>query len=425
MDIAALVNPVSEALPRRSPSGSHNNILAPSPALSSANLPATPKSTHFKAMSRKRKRADPKPIWAVREAEVVDGQNLQQFLDQRQRQQSRPPQPQSQPPPGAIRNGHPPPPAMNASQPESSGTLIGYERPISDDRRVYDEVQRQVCDFLYDNVVTNNEIRQVIHESPETTVEVEARWGQIIRHATGQRLMGDHKTECVVRDVVTSMETRFESTMTVAQHQKMNQYLNKQVHLSKPESPYDRPEIRYKHTKVTDQQYELDQESLLRLSPATRNILGNKRARVRVSRDQKTGEVIASIIKHKVLNIEISSPQTEWDYRIGINLEIAFPGPVDGLTEAVEKGRGVEAMKRYKDRMSYSYLGAFQVDLTQVTQDGKKVHELELELDSTLLLDHGDRVRAQQPSEFETLINGMINNLRVLSREMTPMKQNL
>lgn len=215
--------------------------------------------------------------------------------------------------------------------------------------------------------------------------------------------------------------------MSVQQHQIMNKYLNKQVMNAKPGNQQGRPEIRYEHTRVVDQQYELNEEAMSRLSPAAQSILlsSGKQERIRVSREQKTGKVLASIIKYKVNNIEISSPQTEWDYRIGVNLEIHFPGPVDDLVEVSEKGRSVEAMKRYKDRMSYSYLGAYQIDLTQVTQDNQKVHELELELDSKVLLEQGDRVRTAQPNDFEPLINGMINNLRVLSREITPPKRSI
>lgn len=271
----------------------------------------------------------------------------------------------------------------------------------------------------------NDAIRSLIAEASDTTVEVEARWGHIINRNTEERLHGFHTTECVIRPDVSRSTTRFESVMNVQQHQTMNKYLNKQVHSAKPGNPQNRPEIAYKHTKVVDQQYELNPEAMSQLSPAAQKILqaSGKQERIRVSRDLKTGEVLAAIIKHKVNNIEISSPQTEWDYRIGVNIEINFPGSVDDLAEVSEKGRSVEAMKRYKDRMSYSYLGAFQVDLTQVTQDNHKVHELELELDSGVLLEHGDRVRNGQPNDFEPLINGMINNLRVLSREITPPKR--
>ena len=282
-----------------------------------------------------------------------------------------------------------------------------------------------MCDFIFRNIVINEAIRSLLAEASDTMVEVEARWGHIVNRNTEERLQGFHTTECVIRPDVSRSTTRFESVMNVQQHQIMNKYLNKQVFSAKPGNPQNRPEIAYKHTKVVDQQYELNGEAMSRLSPAAQKILqaSGKQERIRVSRDQKTGEVLAAIIKHKVNNIEISSPQTEWDYRIGINIEINFPGPVDNLVEATEKGRSIESMKRYKDRMSYSYLGAFQVDLTQVTQDSHKVHELELELHSDVLLEHGDRVRNGQPNDFEPLINGMINNLRVLSREITPPKR--
>lgn len=126
------------------------------------------------------------------------------------------------------------------------------------------------------------------------------------------------------------------------------------------------------------------------------------------------------MIKHRIGNLEISSPQTEWDYRIGINLEIAYPAPTEHLTPVVEPGRTPDSMKRIKDRMSYSWMGAYQVDLTQVQQGNTKNHELELELDSDVLLDNADRVRRGEKSMFEELIVGMMNNLRVLSREITP-----
>jgi polynucleotide 5'-triphosphatase len=43
-----------------------------------------------------------------------------------------------------------------------------------------------------------------------------------------------------------------------------------------------------------------------------------------------------------------------------------------------------------------------------------------LELGSDVLIDNADRVRRKEPNSFEGLINGMMYNLRVLSREITP-----
>ncbi|KAF2476499.1 mRNA triphosphatase CET1 [Lindgomyces ingoldianus] len=403
---ALLINPAPEA-PRVSPSNPPF-IPAPSPSTSAAKLPTPPLSTS-KPMTHKRKRHDPKPIWAVREDEVMDDQPLQppqppQSLQPLQ--QSRP-----QPPPAVQRNG---------TQPQTSRELQGYERPITNDPRMYDEISRKVCDFLWDNVVENALVRNAIAESPATQVEIEARWGQIQERHGGGRLRGMHDTECIIRkDVLEQM--KFESTMSLEQHQKMNKFLNNQVQLSKHPNAL-RAEINYKHTREVDMFYQLDQDGFSLLPHHTKEMIAqsNARQRIRVTRDARTEGVLAKVIKLRIANLEISSPQTEWDYRIGINLEINFPGPVEGLSPATEHGRNAESLERRKDRVSYSWLNAYQIDLTQVSQAQGKNHELELELDSKVLINAAEKVKRGEENDFENLVSGMMNNLRILSREVTP-----
>lgn len=412
MDISALVNPHNE-LPRRSSSNSHSISVA-SPASPSANL-ATPSASSHRQMPLKRKRNDPKPIWAYRENEVLSAELQQQ---EEQRQQSRaplpaqpPPHGQHQPLPVAIRSGPP------AEAPIAEG-LSGYERPVSDDAHVYDEVSRKVCNFIWATAINNEHVRNAIAESPHTQLEVEARWGQIIERHTSARLRGYHETETVIKSA--SVDVMFESTMTMEQHRRINMYLNSQVQKSKaPGAP--RADVGYAHTREIDTLYDLNQAALDQLPPLTRSFVGQSggRQRIRVTRDAKTNHVIRKIIKHRIANLEVSSPQTEWDYRIGINLEIEYPGSMDGLTPVVESGKTLESMQRHKDRMSYSWMGAYQIDLTQVVQGQSKNHELELELSSEVLLNNADRVKRNEPNSFEPLINGMMNNLRVISREMT------
>ncbi|KAF1833803.1 mRNA-capping enzyme subunit beta [Decorospora gaudefroyi] len=432
MDISALVNHDGDAavLPRRSLSNPHS-ISAPSPVPSTAKLPTPPKIVH-KQMPLKRKRHEPKPIWAYREGEELPP-NLK--AQQEQRQQSRPPAPavqphvQAQPPPQphppprphpspmAERNGHQPSEMQMPPQGLSAHGLVGFERPVSNDAQIYDDVSRNVCDFIFSTAVNNEAVRKIV-EDPRVQLEVEARWGQIVDTQTGHRLRGFWRTECVLNTA--ALEVKFESTMTVQQHRRMNMYLNSQVHKSK-NAAASRPLIDYRHTYETDLFYELDRPGFESLSPIVQHLIREtgSRQRVRVTRDKNTGEFLRAIIKHRIGNLEISSPRTEWDYRIGINLEIEFSGPIDNLAPVVETGKTVESMQRQKDRMSYSWLGAYQVDLTQVTQGTSKNHELELELDSAVLLAEADRARRKEANKFEGLINGMMNNLRVLSREIT------
>lgn len=419
MDLSAIVNQDEGlVLPRRSSSIAYA-ISQPSPVSTSSKLP-TPTS---RAMPLKRKRHEPKPIWAYREGEELP-EELQRLQEQ-QRQQARPPPPPVQPqaqhdapvlPP--QRNG--PPPAPSAA-PAAANELAGYERPVSNDAHIYDDVSRKVCDFIWTTAVNNEQVRKAIAESPATQLEVEARWGQIIDTHSHDRLRGFHDTECVLRRN-DSLPIKFESTMTMEQHKRMNMYLNGQVQRSLPASGSKRTEIKYHHTREIDQFYEVSQQAFDNLPPTVRVLIANaaKKERIRVSKDAKTGSVLRKIIKLRIANLEISSPQTEWDYRIGINLEIDYPGPIDDLEPSLDSGKTLQSMQRQKDRMSYSWLGAYQVDLTQVVQGNSKNHELELELDSQVLLDNADKVRRKEVNSFEPLINGMLNNLRVLSREITP-----
>ncbi|RMZ72971.1 hypothetical protein GMOD_00009756 [Pyrenophora seminiperda CCB06] len=445
MDISALVNHDGDAaavLPRRSLSHPHS-LFTSSPVTPAAKLPSPPPKTTHKHMSLKRKRnAGSKPIWAYREGEELPPEL--QALQEQQRKQSRPPAPipppssapavqphlhaqpapSAHPPPRqhpspmvAERNGHPSSDAGLPTPALSMHELTGFERPISNAALIYDDVSRNVCEFIWDTAVNNEMVRKAVSD-PKVQLEVEARWGQIIDTQSDQRLRGFWRTETVLN--TEALQVKFESTMTALQHKRMNLYLNTQVqHSKQPGSP--RPAIDYRHTYETDLFYELDQEGFSKLNPIVQQLISQSgsRQRVRVTRDKNTGDFLRAIIKHRIGNLEVSSPKTEWDYRIGINLEIDFPGPIDNLKPAVEGGKTVEAMKRQKDRMSYSWLDAYQVDLTQVTQGPSKNHELELELSSDMLIAEADKSRRKEVNRYESLINGMMNNLRVLSREMT------
>jgi polynucleotide 5'-triphosphatase len=422
MDLSAIVNQDEGlVLPRRSSSNAHA-ISQPSPVSTSSKMP-TPAP---RAMPLKRKRHEPKPIWAYREGEELP-EELQRQQEQ-QRQQARPPPPPIQPPAQhqapAIAHSNGRPTTAPGVAPVAVHELAGYERPVSNTPHVYDDVSRKVCDFIWTTAVNNDIVRKAIKESPLTQLEVEARWGQIIdkhRGPGGERLRGFHDTECVIRKT-DNLDLKFESTMTMEQHKRMNMYLNGQVQKSAPGSTEHRPEVKYRHTREVDQFYELGQAGFDQLPLAVKQLIAQtgKHERVRVSKDVKTGEVLRKMIKLRIANLEISSPQTEWDYRIGINLEINYPGEIEELEPSVEAGKSLRDMQRIKDRMSYSWLGAYQIDLTQVTQGPSKNHELELELESGVLLREAEKCRQPGPNSFEPLINGMLNNLRVLSREMTP-----
>lgn len=117
----------------------------------------------------------------------------------------------------------------------------------------------------------------------------------------------------------------------------------------------------YKHTHETDTQYGLSQQGTMQLPPTLAQ--GRKPPKVRVTTDDKTGEILARIIKTPVADIHVYCPRTLFDWRISVNIEMDFNGNMKELV-AMEK-RDTKG-DRKKDRVSYKHL-QYQIDLTQVT----------------------------------------------------------
>ena len=102
------------------------------------------------------------------------------------------------------------------------------------------------------------------------------------------------------------------------------------------------------------------------LPPALRALLNPRyTVKVRVTHDQKTGEVLAKIIKARVADLDLFFPSLLLDCRISINFEMRFDGDIENL---VASGDGAQRPDRNKDRLSYKQ-SHYQVDLTQVTQN--------------------------------------------------------
>lgn len=201
----------------------------------------------------------------------------------------------------------------------------------------------------------------------------------------------------------------------------------------------------YKHTKETDTFYELSQAGVLQLprsiaSGLQLNPRAVNKAKVRITTEQTNGKEIAKIIKTRVADIDIYSPKTAFDWRVSVNVEMNFEGDMKDLVE-VDRRNGKKA-DRNKDRMSYKHL-AYQIDLTQVTpaevsknlhlranprlkhiltcmnqstSKTDKEHELEVEVSSEEVRRQGQLAQSGQVNQYEELIRGFVDNVRVLAR---------
>lgn len=99
---------------------------------------------------------------------------------------------------------------------------------------------------------------------------------------------------------------------------------------------------------------------------------------MRVTSDQKTGEVLAKIVKCRLADLDVCSPRTCLDWRVSVNLEMNYEGDVSDLvaiSDSINSGGIMEkkTVERNKDRMSYRHL-AYQIDLTQVATTEVSFH---------------------------------------------------
>lgn len=130
-----------------------------------------------------------------------------------------------------------------------------------------------------------------------------------------------------------------------------------------PQANPGRIPLSYAHKKERDTFYEISPSEL---PPVIRqNLNPRHKPKVRVTLDQRTGEVLAKIVKCRIADLDVYSPRTCVDWRISVNLEMSYEGDVNHLT-VVDPGRG-RGGERNKDRMSYRHL-AYQIDLTQVAK---------------------------------------------------------
>jgi polynucleotide 5'-triphosphatase len=137
-----------------------------------------------------------------------------------------------------------------------------------------------------------------------------------------------------------------------------------ETHPDNPNKAKPRVPIVYLHRRERDTFYELPPIAQATLPASIRKELNPRHTvKVRVSHDQKTGQVLAKIIKTRVADFDIHFPSNPLDCRISVNLEMRYDGDVETLIASSGSSRLPD---RNKDRLSYTQ-SHYQIDLTQVT----------------------------------------------------------
>ncbi|KAK6949687.1 hypothetical protein Daesc_009771 [Daldinia eschscholtzii] len=291
---------------------------------------------------------------------------------------------------------------------------------------------REVADFLGINVLQFPHLEEV--HSRGAVFEIEAKLGVIIDKMTNDRI---HIPEIRAGEcVLDGGRVAFRSSMTESQHRELNEFLNEQVKASFPRNhaPASRVQVHYVHRREVDRFYELVPQMRQRVPACISGLLQQGapiKARV-TTHEQNPNNILAKIVKARIADLNIHFPHLPLDCRISINLEWNWDGPV----EEIERGQNPNKERppdRIKDRLSYKH-GFYQIDLTQVKQGpatsggqpgqapagAAKEHELEVELDARQLIDHGRMLMQRKPNRYEDLVDGLVNNVRLLARRCPP-----
>lgn len=174
--------------------------------------------------------------------------------------------------------------------------------------------------------------------------------------------------------------------------------------------------IHYAHPRENDHFFELTEEGRNNIPPSVRDWIFSKPNRkdikVRRTIDKETGQQSRTIIKTRIEDMDIVSPRTDFDFRISLSIESDCTEWLnDAWLKPIVYGRN-------KDRLSYRHM-MYQIDLTQVSYDEStdKEHELEVEIATPVIRQELEKIKAGQPSNYENMIRGLVDNVRLLCRK--------
>ncbi|EEP77932.1 predicted protein [Uncinocarpus reesii 1704] len=129
----------------------------------------------------------------------------------------------------------------------------------------HEEVTKAVCDFLFQQVVMRKDIGAGPAGGAATgsgaILEVEAKLGQLVDKNRGERIRLPVLTECILSKDDPGLRIAFESSMSLAQHRSLNNFLNESVKASMAPGASRIP-LTYAHKKELDTFYEVSSSAL-------------------------------------------------------------------------------------------------------------------------------------------------------------------
>jgi len=288
-------------------------------------------------------------------------------------------------------NGGPSHQNQSSQGPQSNPYLTPLE-PSFLNTEPQDEFVREIADWI------------AFVSGGRSDIEIEAKFGPILDKSSGTRTA--QRLGILVETILDPREAnniRFESTLSPKQHEHLNRMLNDRVAFTASTS-YAHAPLAARHLVTMDE--------FFTISPShPHNDSGE--GKIRVTRDEKTGQLVECIKKRRLGDLHILCPKREVDWRLSVNLE--------EKVDVLSVGGASKTHSRRKDRMEYIHQH-FHVDLTQVTDNsGTKTHELELEFAFPDEVRRLQELRGREGPEiwgYDQLMAVFVNNCRILSKNI-------
>ncbi|KAI5950745.1 hypothetical protein KGF54_003819 [Candida jiufengensis] len=273
---------------------------------------------------------------------------------------------------------------------------------------------RTISEWIYANFSN-------IEDKNRKNVELELKFGKIIDKRTGNRVNANVITECIYTDqsnIKFDMEVEEIAFKDIRKlfdelekiHQEELKRNGNQEHLKK--------KFNMLESDKTDSFYQIGQK-------------GEHLRRIRISKDNLLDPPrYIAIQKERIGDLYIHNPQSMYDLRLSLSLEIPVP---EGNIESI-RTKNQPQLSREKKRTSFTHPSTItQFDLTKVmipkefkNKSGKKIinyetkYEVEMEADTLELFQSIDKIISGTDTfRLEELVEVFLNNARIINNRVT------
>ncbi|KAL6454708.1 CET1 mRNA-capping enzyme subunit beta [Candida maltosa Xu316] len=270
-------------------------------------------------------------------------------------------------------------------------------------------ITRTIAEWIYANFSN-------VEEKSKRFVELELKFGKIIDKRTGNRIDLSVVTECIYTD---QSNCRFEMEVEEIAWKEIKKYFEELEKLHKED----------KREKQSARKFNvLDSDNT-----DTFYQIGNKNEhlrKVRITKDNSLSPPrFTAIQKDRVADLYIHNPQSMYDLRLSLSLEI--PVPEGNIETIMAKNQPLSI--REKKRTTFTHPPTItQFDLTRVlipreskSKSGKKVvqhdtkYEVELEADTLEIFNAIEKITTGVDNfRLEELVEVYLNNARVLNNRV-------